>query len=265
MLNDSELLEFLAFAEDLAESARMLAVAESAGHRITIKEDLSPVTDLDLAINEMVLRRVAEQYPDHEVRGEEASNNAGESDYVWVCDPIDGTMPFTFGLRYSCFMIALTYKGDPVVAVIDDLFQARRYTAALDKGAFCDGVPVRVNATSDISMAVLAGSSKSSKVVNSPKLRHAIEAASYRTLTLQCIAQEFVLTACGHLSGGVFVGDSAHDVAAGKLLVSEAGGMVTDLFGDQQRYDVPVRGVVFSNGHLHQELLELVKGSLQKK
>ena len=89
------------------------------------KEDNTPITVADGAINDMVIDRIAAEYPDHGVVGEEASIVKPESAYQWVCDPIDGTVPFMLGIPTNVFSLALCENGAPIVAVVADPYLQR--------------------------------------------------------------------------------------------------------------------------------------------
>jgi fructose-1,6-bisphosphatase/inositol monophosphatase family enzyme len=114
-------------------------------------------------------------------------------------------------------------------------------------------------------MCIISESSKTSSYVDTPLLRKLSEERCHRLLILQCAVQEGLLVANGQTAGGIFVGSTAHDVAATKLIIEEAGGKTSDLFGNDQSYDTPVKGFVYSNGIVHNELLELVNDSLIKR
>ena len=107
-----------------------------------------------------------------------------------------------------------------------------------------------------------AGKHSSFENIDCTKLFKEIIAKIHRTITLQCVAQEAMLIATGQVEGNIFVSDTAHDIAAVKLIVEEAGGRVTDLYGNEQRYDQPIRGALISNGHIHDGLIDIVSRSL---
>ena len=111
----------------------------------TIKKDGSPVTKTDLAINKLVIDRVKKYFPSHGVLGEEQSNYVEKADYVWVCDPVDGTIPFSRGMPTCMFSLGLTFKGKPILGVGYDPFIDRLIFAELGKGAFLNGKKIHVS------------------------------------------------------------------------------------------------------------------------
>lgn len=253
----------LEFAKALALKAREIAKQNfKRGVEAEFKSNNSPVTIADTQINSMVIEGIKKSFPTHDVLGEEESFFENNSDYIWVCDPIDGTNPFTYGLPYSCFMLALVYKGEPIMAVLDDMFSDRMYWAVKDGGSFMNGNRVYVNDQKDLKLSVIGASGKSSKKVNVPLMRMKLEEKCHRMMILMCVGQEALLVADGQFGGGIFAGMTAHDAAAPMLIVKEAGGTVTDIMGNQQRYDQEINGFVYSNGILHDELLKIVRESL---
>jgi len=262
-MTQADYTEYLDFAKDLAKQAGDIAREHfKVGVAADKKADNTPVTIADKAINSLVIEKVKAAYPTHDVLGEEESDQTGASEFVWVCDPIDGTSPYSFGLPYSCFMLALVEDGEPMVAVIYDIFSDRLYSATKGGGTLMNGEPVHVNAESDISLSVVSGTGRGNPVIDVPQLQKVITSITHRTLTLMCVGQEALLVANGSIEGGVFVPTTAYDVAAPMLIVREAGGKVTDLLGNDQRYDQPVNGLVYSNGLIHDDLLAAVQESL---
>lgn len=252
----------LEFAIELAhEAGEIMLEYFKIGVAHIPKHDKSPVTEADIKINDLVIEKVKQNFPDHAVLGEEASWNL-PAKYTWVCDPIDGTRPFVYGLPYSVFSLALVEDGQPIIAIAYDPYSKRLYHAEKGKGAFMNEQKISVNNKSDLAGAIVgAGKHLPFENLNYTKLFEQIIDKIHRTITLQCVVQEAMLIATGQVEGNIFISDTAHDIAAVKLLVEEAGGKVTDLYGNEQRYDQPIRGAIISNGHIHDELLAIIKAS----
>ena len=259
------LSDYLDFAKDLALQAGDVMLEHfKVGVAWQAKDDGSAVTIADTAINTLVINAVAQKFPSHSVRGEEESNHVPGDEYVWVCDPIDGTLPFTLGIPISMFSIALVKDGQPIVAVTYDPFLRRLYHATSNSGAFMNEQPIRVN------QAGLEKSTKftvttSMQMVDSIKLTTALrEQFHSRLFIFNSAVYCAMLVATGQFGFYICGATGAHDIAACKLIVEKAGGRVTDLYGNEQRYDQPVRGAIISNGQVHDQLIELVKPFLQK-
>jgi myo-inositol-1(or 4)-monophosphatase len=258
-----ELKSYLAFAESVAQKATPIFTRyyeNDAGTQY--KDNNSPVTLADKSINSLVIEEIKSKYPDHDVLGEEESSLENDSDWVWICDPIDGTNVFTWRLPYACIMLALAHKGDVLVSVIYDVGSDRMYTATKGGGAYCNNQPISVNTSTDISKLVVECSGSTSKYVNPGEMKKNVELTCHRLAVLMCVAQGNIIVANGGIGGHIFAGQTAHDMAAPSLLISEAGGKVTDLFGNKQDFSQEVKGMVCSNGLIHNEMLEIVRKSL---
>src|SRR5882757_6693524 len=136
---------YLQFAKQLAYDAGAIMkkyFGKQPAHEY--KEDETIVTIADKEVNSLVIDRVKEAYPDHAVDGEEESFT-NDTEYVWVCDPIDGTNPFAMELPVSVFSLALVIDGQPVVGVIYDPFCDKLYSAAIGNGAFVGDKPLSVS------------------------------------------------------------------------------------------------------------------------
>jgi fructose-1,6-bisphosphatase/inositol monophosphatase family enzyme len=221
------------------------------------------VTVADEEIHRFVIERVRETYPEHGVFGEEGSENA-EREYLWLCDPIDGTDMFARGVPVAVFSLALVVDGDPIVGVIYDPFCDKLYSAVKGQGAFCNDQPIHV---SDIKLG------DKREIINQdvwwvegliddpmPVLGRLYEVSNWPT-SIGSVARAAVLVADGGFVATIFTycKGKVMDVAAGKVIVEEAGGKVTDVFGEDQRYDGDIRGAILSNGVVHDEIVEIFK------
>lgn len=227
------------------------------------KADSSPVTATDYAINQMVLDAVASTYPAHSVLAEEGSNLIEGSEYTWVCDPLDGTIPFTHGIPTSVFSLALTQNGQVLLGVIYDPYMDRLFFAEKNKGATCNGEKISVSSQKSLRQSLL-------DIELPPRLPYTIHPVKEkllgkgaRCLTIASILYGAMLVAGGELIAALCTCKTAHDGATAKIIVEEAGGKVTDLFGNDQRYDREINGYIASNGLIHDELLTLVKESME--
>jgi fructose-1,6-bisphosphatase/inositol monophosphatase family enzyme len=232
-----------------------------------LKADETIVTIADKQVNRMVIERVQAVYPDHAVDGEEESH-AKASKYVWVCDPIDGTNPYAMGLPVSVFSLALVVDGVPVVGVIYDPFCDKLYAAEQGKGAFVNDKPLSVSKNG------FGGKARMNFDwwPNAPydvltPLRKLSEERNVYLLSPGSTTHMAALVAEGEFLASVFPGTKGKnvDIAAAKVIVEEAGGTVTDLFGNEQRYDGDIRGAIVSNGVVHDEIVKHIADALRKE
>lgn len=257
-MNDVDSL--LAFAKDMAAQAGtiMRHYYNASDMQVETKSDASPVTVADKEINDLLIARVGEQFPTHGVLGEEASTMTEEHEDVWVCDPIDGTVPFIIGLPTAMFSLAFVRQGVSIVAVAYDPFLNRLFTAVKGRGAYCNDRRIHVD-PHELKGARVAGPSYIAGLIKDRELYDDLEARGVHVPMFPGNVYKCTLLADGRIHGRIFSGPGAHDIAAIKLLVEEAGGKVTDLHGNEQRYDRPLRGAIISNGVIHQDLVAVVK------
>ena len=254
--------EWLDFAKSVAREAGDI-MQKYFGKKpdVHLKADNTIVTIADEEINQLVIQRVAERYPTHDIDGEEASDRRG-SDYVWVCDPIDGTVPFAMELPVSVFSLALVIDGQPEVGVIYAPFSDHLYWASRGRGAYMNSQPIHVSQHSLDDRVEMNVDWWPSAPWDVMQVVHdlAYEKDVYVT-TVGSTTHAAALVARGEFVASVFVGTKGKnvDIAAAKVIVEEAGGKVTDLFGREQRYDQDIRGAIVSNGAVHEELVQAMK------
>lgn len=226
-----------------------------------LKANNTIVTVADEKINDLVINRVTERYPAHDIDGEEASQRRG-SKYVWACDPIDGTTSFIMGLPVSVFSLALVIDGQPEVGVIYAPFSECLYWAVRGQGAYLNSRPIHVSQDSlddRVEMNVDWWPSAQWDVM---QVVHdlAYEKDVYVT-TVGSTTHAAALVARGEFVASVFTGTKGKnvDIAAAKVIVEEAGGKVTDLFGQEQRYDRDICGALVNNGVVHEDIVEAMR------
>jgi fructose-1,6-bisphosphatase/inositol monophosphatase family enzyme len=221
------------------------------------KADESPLTATDTMNNALVIKSVKKAFPDHGIIAEEGSDYDGQ-ELVWVCDPLDGTIPFSHGVPTSCFSIALVHAGQPILGVIFDPYMDRLFVAEKGRGTTLNGKKVSVSSTKTLKNTFLASGVPK---VNCADLRSMIVPFAdhgARILDMGVIVYPGALVASGEFAGTVFSGTMPWDGATLKINVEEAGGRVTDLYGNDQRYDRDLKGHVTSNGHVHNEILAII-------
>ncbi|MBU1178250.1 inositol monophosphatase [Patescibacteria group bacterium] len=224
------------------------------------KGDNTPVTKVDYAINKLVLETIGGKYPTHSVLAEEESDMKSDAEYVWVCDPLDGTLPFSFGVPIFTFSIALVKDGEPILGVVYDPITDRMYSAEKGKGAFLNDQKIEVNKQSSLKHAVfnVDGDGDVLPNYNFIKIFDNLRKQNSKVFKFYSIINSGMLVAAGGFSGAIFLKDTAHDSATIKIMVEEAGGKVTDLDGNDQRYDEKCNGLVATNGLVHEQVLDMI-------
>lgn len=246
-------------AEKLAlEAGKYISDGLTLGIGSASKDDGSPVTEVDLRINAMVLETLRTAFPDHGFVGEEGSEVVEGARYTWVCDPLDGTIPFIHGIPISVFSLALCDEGKPVLAVVNDPFTKRLFVAEKGKGAYVNGERITVSDAETVSYTSVAMGAHPLLAYWTPGLFDGLCYKDANPMLYVSAVSAGMYVACGQFSALVFCHTTPWDGVTTALMVEEAGGRVTDLFGEEQRYDQPLRGMLASNGRVHDDLLQLI-------
>jgi histidinol-phosphatase len=250
----------LDFAKQLARQAGGIMLKHfQVGLAHETKGDGTPVTIADEAINRLVIDAVRSDYPEDAVLGEEASHACPGARRVWVCDPIDGTIPYTFGVPTNMFSLALVEDGVPVFGVLYDPYSERLYEATHGHGALMNGHKLGVSSNAALGDSFVSLPGAQFGLTDTAELVRAAISQGLRIFSVGSVTYACALVASGQLAACVFPAESVWDIAAVKVIVEEAGGRVTNLFGNQQRYDQPIRGALISNGLVHDELVQLAR------
>lgn len=246
----------LDFACTMARDAGviMLDYFNRANKGVQTKADKTHVTEADKAINQLVIERVAATFPTHGVLGEEVSDNADRNE-LWVCDPIDGTEGFILGVPTSMFSLAFTVRGEPFVAVTYDPFQDRLYHAVKGSGAYMNGQPIHVCENQSLDGLTVGVTGGFRQIISAQELLKEFVRQGARIGMMPGNVYKGSLVARGLAGAQLFPGRSAHDIAANKLIVEESGGVVTDLQGNDQRYDQPIYGAIVSAPGVHKQIV----------
>lgn len=251
--------KYLDFAKQIALEAGEITLKYLKGDNgANYKCDKTIVTKADKEINSHLISRVKEAFPSHSVDGEE--EQFGTSSLVWVCDPIDGTAMYAHHIPVSVFSLALVENGKPIVGVIYDAFTENMYYATKGNGAFLNGEPIHVSDSDFDGMKTMANLDMWPGA--DYNLYGAFGEIGMKTysIDLGSIIRACACIASGDMILGIYPGTKHKncDIAAAKVIVEEAGGKVTDLFGNEQRYDGDINGAVISNGKVHDEVLAIL-------
>jgi myo-inositol-1(or 4)-monophosphatase len=229
--------------------------------RIDKKGPIDLVTAADLQVEREFRALIGERFPSHTVLGEEQSSGAEvpSSPFRWIIDPVDGTTNFAHGLALFCSSIALEIDGELAVGAVYDPMADELFTAERGQGAWLNGAPLRVTRCDRLVDALLVTGFPYTVREQRQKLVHLFAAflgEAQGVRRLGSAALDLCYVAAGRFDG--FWEDRLHpwDMAAGALIVEEAGGRVTDYT------DRPVdmfRGqIVASNGRVHSAMLETI-------
>ncbi|OGN28175.1 MAG: hypothetical protein A3A33_02360 [Candidatus Yanofskybacteria bacterium RIFCSPLOWO2_01_FULL_49_25] len=252
------------FATNLARQAgEIIRKNFTSGMKKEWKDGNEALTETDLAINKLVVDAISQAYPTHTILSEEETVTRENSEYAWVCDPVDGTLPFSHGVPTNVFAIALVKDGKGLLGVVYDPFMDRLATAEKGKGAFMNGKPIHVSNATSLKNVVVGVSNGHPDDIDLLPLQVELRAHGAKVINLGSIIYMGMLIATGDFAATIFHKDTPHDTAALKVIVEEAGGKVTDLLGNDPRLDRPLKGHVCSNSVLHDEILAMVKKTVK--
>ena len=256
--------EYLAFAKEMAyEAGKIMKKYFIEDNGASYKYDQTIVTKADTEINNLLIQKVKDKYSTHSVDGEE--EQFGKSDYVWVCDPVDGTAMYARHIPVAVFSLALVIDGVPTVGVVYDPFTDNLYSAIKNGGAYRNNQPIHVN---NISLDDMKSVSNYDLWPEAEyNLWDSLKELGKKTyfVSIGSVIRACMCVANGDFNVAIFPG-TIHkncDIAAAKIIVEEAGGKVTNLFGNEQRYDESIKGAIISNSLVHDEVLMVLKNNLK--
>ncbi|OIO66532.1 hypothetical protein AUJ68_00755 [Candidatus Woesearchaeota archaeon CG1_02_57_44] len=214
------------------------------------------VTQADKEIERFLIEQLGVLFPGTGFLGEEYGAQ-GSQDLVWVMDPIDGTANFSRGLEFYCTSVALVEKGVPIVGMVINPVTGECFSAAKGCGANLNDMPIRVSDATLRKSMVVDGLGLSLPQQRERLARIGrIAAETWQVRILGAIALEMAYIAAGRLDIRACSNQKPWDVAAGAVLVQEAGGKATDFAGSDWR--MGAEGIVASNGTAHDTLLGLI-------
>jgi myo-inositol-1(or 4)-monophosphatase len=251
-------------AEIAREAGARLREFFAEGVATEYKGDVDVVTVADRTVETLIRARLGEAFPDHGIYGEEGTRERMEQEFRWYVDPLDGTTNFAHGFPQFCVSLGLEHRGAALkaeddgtilAAVIYDPMRDELYQAERGRGATLNGKALRVSKTHLLAEALVATGFPSRKRHESPNIHfyHEFTLRSHGVRRAGSAALDLAYVAAGRLEAFWEFNLNPWDTAAGVLLVTEAGGRVSDFAGRAFRLDS--REVLASNGLIHDELV----------
>lgn len=226
---------------------------------IDFKGRANMVTEADHASENLIIEMIQHEFPDHQILTEERPQIESNSGFKWIIDPLDGTTNFAHGFPFYCVSIALEYRGEIILGVVYDPQREELFHATIGGGSFLNGKKIHVTEETKLSRALLAtgfpydiGSSNEDNLKNFArfaKVARGIRRPGSAALDLCYLA-------CGRIDGFWELKLSPWDTAAGKLIVEEAGGKVTDFNGE--KYFIYGKYILASNGRIHNQMKRIL-------
>lgn len=253
----------LNFAIETVRAAGQILL-DKYGRKINIskKGDINLVTEADLASEKLIVERIKSHYPRHSILAEESGEavvSGGDGNWKWIIDPLDGTTNFAHGYPCFCVTIALEHEGEIVLGVTYDPTRDELFAAEKGSGASLNGKKIRVSDTEKLSEALIVTGFPYDFARREDFARHITEflLKSRGVRRDGSAAIDMAYVACGRFDGFWEEGLNPWDVAAGKLLIEEAGGRVS--YYDDSPFSIYKPPILANNGLIHGEMLEVLR------
>ncbi|MCY4386793.1 MAG: inositol monophosphatase family protein [Desulfurellaceae bacterium] len=255
----------MAAAQEVAQ-----AIARQAGEflqenrfatkQISVKTDMVDlVTNVDKAADRLITEQLRIHFPTHTIIAEESAQSGPQSPYCWYIDPLDGTTNFAHTYPHFAVSLALTHESTAIVGVVHDPVRNETFSARRGGGAQLNGNPIRVSTASQLDQSLLlTGFPYDRRSYSAFYLRY-YEAFMLRTHGVRrsgSAALDLCYVACGRADAFWEWRLHPWDIAAGSLIVEEAGGRTSDFSG--HTFDLHGEQTLASNGHLHGAMLDVL-------
>ncbi len=223
------------------------------------KGEVDLVTEMDKSAQDLIQHEVLLKYPDHGILAEEDLDIQGSEGFLWIVDPLDGTTNYAHRFPVFSISIAVAYGNDVLCGVVYNPVSEEMFKAVRGEGARLNAMPIRVSETNQLNDSLLGtGFPYNIRETAETNLDHFSEFALRTQGIRRCgsAALDLCFVACGRLDGFWELNLKPWDIAAGALIVKEAGGVITDFEGNE----LPMDGsrVLASNGQLHSQMMEVL-------
>jgi myo-inositol-1(or 4)-monophosphatase len=257
---EAELRE-VAVAASQAAGAAIRGVAEAGVQNVRFKgegkRDL--VTEADKRSEQIIVDAITGRFPDHRILAEEGTSTGGSGAYRWIIDPLDGTTNFAHQYPLYCVSIAVERGGETLVGVVYAPYMDELFVAVRGQGATLNGAPIHVSGVTELIGGLLCTGFPYR--LDGPTGNNLSNWGNFvlRTQATRrdgAAALDLCYVGAGRFDGFWELNLQPWDIAAGALIVQEAGGTITDAYG--KPFTVEGHDVVASNGHLHQQMLDVL-------
>lgn len=253
--------KYLEAAKEAAwRAGRMLKKNIDASREVSFKGIIDLVTNFDNQSQGMILKHLSTIFPDHGFLAEEGLSETKGSEFQWIIDPLDGTTNYAHGFPVFTVSIALEAKGKVVVGVVYDPMRGETFWTAKGEGAFLNGREIRVSSIDDLNKGLLAtGFPYDIRVSEANNIVHFNNFLTRAQALRRCgsAAMDLCYVACGRFDGFWELKLKPWDMAAGALIVQEAGGRVSGF--QNEEFSLSRSEILASNGLIHQQMVEVLK------
>lgn len=226
-------------------------------YRVIRKSPKEMVSVVDMQAQTAILETLEPHFPDYGIITEERTTIVDKNGKNWIIDPLDGTHNYIAGLPFSGVSIGLAKGNDFQLGVIFFPMEDRLYYAVKGRGAYFNHMPIEVSTSLELSKSIVSFDNQFHLNKNSFEYYRKLTERAFTTRILGTATNDLCMTAEGRLCGRIWVNTKICDIAAGIVIVTEAGGKVTGFDGAACTLDS--KQVVASNGKIHDELLNIVR------
>jgi len=241
------------------KAGRILREGMTRGLTITYKGDLNLVTQIDTLSEQTIVSEIRKHFRDHQILAEEGHNYESTSPYRWIIDPLDGTTNYAHRFPYFCVSIGVEFEGSMILGVIYDPIHQELFVAEKGKGTTLNDRPIGVSPTLNLRESLLvtgfAYSVKTDVNNNLNHFSHFVKKAQ-GVRRMGSAALDLCYVACGRFDGFWELGLKPWDTSAGALILTEAGGTITDFSGNPFSIDHPE--TLGTNGKIHSAMVALL-------
>ncbi|OPY13004.1 MAG: Inositol-1-monophosphatase [Syntrophus sp. PtaB.Bin001] len=256
--------EFTEFAVQTAREAGLLLKDRlNAPHKIDYKGAINLVTETDRMSEALILERLQQRFPNHSILTEESAESDKDSDFRWIIDPLDGTTNYAHGYPVFCVSIALEHKKRIIVGVVYNPMMDELFLAERGRGSWLNDRRIQVSETADLSQSLIATGFpydiRESKINNLDHFNSMVKQVQ-AIRRAGSAALDMAYVAAGRFDGFWELKLMPWDTAAASLLILEAGGSISNLYGHEFSLKAP--HVLASNGKIHQSLIQALQKTL---
>lgn len=239
------------------EAGKILKTNFGKTYRVLRKSPKEMVSIVDIQSQNAILKILKAHFPEYGIIIEERAPSLGEGCKNWIIDPLDGTHNYIAGLPFCGVSIGLVEENSFNIGVIYFPMENRLYYACKGAGAFLNEEKISVSRNSELSKAIITYDNQFHLNENSFLYYKRLTERAFTTRIFGTATNDICLTAEGKVDGRIWVNTKICDIAAGIVILTEAGGRITNF--DGTRCTVESKQVIASNGNVHEELLDMVK------
>jgi len=224
---------------------------------IKLKSGREIVTKVDLASEKIIIDEIKKNFKEHEILSEESGDNKQKSDYLWIIDPIDGTTNFTIHNPLWAISVGVAYRNKIIFGFIYAPFLEELFVAEKGKGAYLNNHKIKISKVKkEKEIHTFCHGSNKKSVLKALKYYRKQKLNKLDCRQLGSASMELAYVASGRVESIMIPGAHSWDVAAGVLIVREAGGKVTDF--DGKVWNLDSKDIIASNGTTHNSILKVI-------